>query len=182
MRKSFDSNVILETKRLRMRFANESDTHAIFLNINNDKEVLKYYLDKYLEKEEDMTLSKVINYCLDNQRYYFAIELKATNEVIGVIHECSTPSETFNSSEIGYAIGRKYWNQGYITEALKEMINFIFSTGAHKVIVSHLVGNEASKRVIEKCGLIFEGRRKEEIHYHEQYWDVDYYYLLNTSK
>lgn len=182
MRKSFDSNVILETKRLRMRFANESDTRAIFLNINNDKEVLKYYLDKYLEKEEDMTLNKVIKYCLDNQRYYFVIELKATNEVIGVIHECSTPSEIFDSSEIGYAIGRKYWNQGYMTEALKEMIKFILSTGAHKVVVSHLVGNEASKRVIEKCGLIFEGRRKEEIHYHEQYWDVDYYYLLNTSK
>ena len=99
-----------------------------------------------------------------------------------MIHECSTPSETFDSSEIGYAIGRKYWNQGYMSEALKAMIDFIFKTGVHKVVVSHLVGNNASKRVIEKCGLIYEGRRKEEIHYHEQYWDVDYYYLLNTSK
>ena len=182
MRKSFNSNATFETKRLRMRFISENDIHAIFLNINNDKEVLKYYLDKYLEKEEDMTLNKVIKYCLENERYFFAIELKDTKEVIGMIHECSTPSETFDSSEIGYAIGRKYWNQGYMSEALKAMIDFIFKTGVHKVVVSHLVGNNASKRVIEKCDLIYEGRRKEEIHYHEQYWDVDYYYLLNTSK
>ena len=182
MKKPFDQNVVLETKRLIIRYMNENDTHAIFLNINSDKEVLKYFVDRYVEKEEDMTLDKVIKFCLDNQRYFFAIELKETHEVIGMILQCSGASEVFNTSEIGYAIGKKYWNQGYATEALKVMIDFIFSIGVNKVVVSHIVGNDASKRVIEKCGLIYEGRRKEDIHYHEQYHDVDYYYLLNPSK
>ena len=180
--KEFDPNITIETERLFLRFMNADDTHAIFVNINNDNEVLQYFIDKYLEDEKEMTLDRTVKFCLDNQRYMFAIELKDTHEVIGMIHQCSGASPVFNSTEIGYAIGRKYWNKGYVTEALKAVIPFMFSLGIHKVVVSHLVGNNASKRVIEKCGLIYEGRRIEEIHYHEQYYDVDYYYLLNPNK
>ena len=180
--KEFDPNVVIETNRLVLRAMKISDTHAIFLNINNDKEVLKYFVDRYVEKESDMVLDKVIKYCLDNQRYFFAIELKDTREVIGMILQCSGASPVFNTTEIGYAIGRQYWNNGYATEALKAMIDFIFSRGIHKVVVSHIIGNDASKRVIQKCGLIHEGIRKEDIYYHEQYFDVDYYYLLNPNK
>ena len=180
--KEFDPNVVIETNRLVLRAMNINDTHAIFLNINNDKEVLKYFVDRYVEKESDMVLDKVIKYCLDNQRYFFAIELKDTREVIGMILQCSGASPVFNTTEIGYAIGKKYWNNGYATEALKAMIDFIFSRGIHKVVVSHIIGNDASKRVIQKCGLIHEGIRKEDIYYHEQYFDVDYYYLLNPNK
>ena len=180
--KEFDPNVVIETNRLVLRSMNINDTHAIFLNINNDKEVLKYFVDRYTEKESDMVLDKVIKYCLDNQRYFFAIELKDTREVIGMILQCSGASPVFNTTEIGYAIGKKYWNNGYATEALKAMIDFIFSRGIHKVVVSHIIGNDASKRVIQKCGLIHEGIRKEDIYYHEQYFDVDYYYLLNPNK
>ena len=179
---TFNPSVVIETSRLILRFMDVKDTHAIFLNINSDKEVLKYFVDNYVEKEEDMILDKVIQFCLQNKRYFFAIELKETHEVVGMILQCSGASETFNTSEIGYAIGRKYWSNGYATEALKAMVDFIFSTGVHKITASHIVGNDASKRVIEKCGFIYESRRKEDIHYHEQYYDVDYYYLLNNDK
>lgn len=180
--KEFDPNITIETERLFLRFMSVNDTHAIFVNINNDREVLKYFIDRYVENEADMILDKVVQFCLENKRYLFAIELKETHEVIGMILQCSSPSPTFNNTEIGYALGRKYWNKGYATEALKAMLDFTFTTGVNKIYVSHLVGNDASKRVIQKCGLTFEARRKEDIHYHEQYYDVDYYYLLNPNK
>ena len=180
--KEFDPNITIETERLFLRFMSVNDTHAIFVNINNDKEVLQYFIDKYLEDEKEMTLDRTVKFCLDNQRYMFAIELKETHEVIGMILQCSTPDRYFNSSEIGYAIGKKYWNNGYATEAMRAMIDFVFSLGVNKIIASHIIDNRASKRVIEKCGLIYEGRRIEDIFYHEQYHDVDYYYLLNPRK
>ena len=175
----FDSNIVLETERLILRYMREEDTHDIFVNINSDKDVLKYFIDKYVEEEKDMTLERTINYCLEAQRYLFAIELKETHEVIGMILQCSTPSKVFNSSEIGFAIGKRFWNQGYTTEAFKKMIEFLFAQGVHKVEASHLIGNNASKRVMQKCGLIYEGRKVHEIYYHEQYYDVDYYYIIN---
>ena len=179
--KEFDPNVKLETERLILRFMRVSDTHDIFMNINHDKDVLRYFLDKYKEEESEMTLDRTINYCLENKRYLFAIELKDTQEVIGMILQCSTPDRYFQHSEIGFAIGQKYWNKGYTTEAFKAMIDFCFDIGVHKVVASHIVENVASKRVIEKCGLIYEGRRKDDILYHDKYHDVDYYYLIKKE-
>ena len=178
---AFEANIKLETDRLILRYMREEDTHDIFININHDKDVLKYFIDKYVEVESEMTLDKTIKYCLEAERYLFAIELKETHEVIGMILQCSTPNKVFNSSEVGFAIGKRYWNKGYVTEAFKKMIEFLFSLNVHKVIASHIVGNNASKRVIEKCGLVYEGRRKDDIYYHEQYHDVDYYYIINKQ-
>ena len=182
IQKEFDPNVVIETDRLILRYLKASDKHAIFININNDKEVLKYFLDNYLEDESLMVTEKRVQFCLENKRYFFVIELKDTHEVIGMIFQCSTQEKYFNNSEVGYAIGIKYWNKGYTTEACKAMISFLFSIGVNKVIISHIVENVASKRVIEKCGLIYEGRRKEDVYYHEHYYDTDYYYLLNPNK
>lgn len=178
---AFNPKAVIETERLILRFMRVEDTHDIFVNINHDQDVLEYFIDKYREKEEEMTLDKTINYCLENERYLFAIELKETHEVIGMILQCSTPSQIFNFSEVGYAIGKKHWNKGYVSEALKAMIDFLFSLGVHKVIASHLIGNNASKRVMEKNHMIFEGIRKEEIYYHNKYHDVAYYYLINPN-
>ena len=177
----FNPDVVIETERLRLRYMKKEDRHAIFLNINNDKDVLEYFLDKYCEKEEEMKLDKNIEFCLANERYLLAIELKDTHEVIGMMLQCSTPSKYFPFSEIGYAIGKKYWNKGYVTEASKAMINFLFEEGVHKVVVSHIVENIASKRVIEKCGMIFEGIRKDDVFYHDKYHDLAYYYLINPK-
>ena len=178
---NFDPGITLETERLLLRYMRVDDTHDIFININHDKDVLKYFIDKYVEKEEDMTLEKTIDYCLKAERYLFAIERKDTHEVIGMILQCSTASKVFNSSEIGFAIGQKHWNQGYTTEALKKMIDFLLSIGVHKVVASYLIGNNASKRVMEKCQMIYEGVRKEEIFYHDKYHDVAYYFLINPK-
>ena len=177
----FNPKSIIETERLILRFMRKEDTHDIFVNINHDKDVLEYFIDKYRETEEEMTLDKTINYCLENERYLFAIELKDTHEVIGMILQCSTPNSVFNTSEIGYAIGKRHWNKGYATEALKAMIDFLFSLKIHKVVVSYLIGNDASKRVIEKNNMIFEGIRKDDIYYHDQYHDVAFYYLINPE-
>ena len=177
----FDPKIVIETDRLILRFMSKKDTHDIFANINHDQEVLKFFIDKYKEKEEDMTLDKTIDYCLQNQRYLFAIEIKDTHEVIGMILQCSTPSPIFNSSEVGYAIGKKHWNKGYVTEAFKAMIDFLFSLGIHKVVASYLIGNDASKRVMEKCHMVFEGIRKDEVFYHDKYHDVAFYYLINPK-
>lgn len=176
-----DTKIVLEGKRIRLRYLNKNDTEAIFHNINNDRTVLKYFIDKYVDSIDKITLDKTIDFCINNDRYLMAIELKESSETIGMILQCSSPNKVFNISEIGFAIGRKHWNKGYVTEALALFKDFLFSLGIHKLICSHIVGNIGSKRVIEKNGFIYEGRRVQEIYYHDIYFDVDYYYLLNEN-
>ena len=58
MKQDFNPDVVIKTERLVLRYLKESDRHAIFTNINNDKEVLKYFLDNYLEDESLLNLEK----------------------------------------------------------------------------------------------------------------------------
>lgn len=175
----FNPDIILETQRLILRYMKIEDKHDIFVNISHDKDVLKYFIDKYLEKEEESRLDKTIDFCLKNERYLFAIVLKETNETIGMILQCSTPTEMFNTTEVGYAIGKKHWNKGYTSEALDIFIDFLFSLGIHKVTASCFLENIASKRVMEKCEMMYEGIKKDEVYYHDKYNDLMYYYLIN---
>ena len=178
----FDIDVKLETERLILRYLNKDDTHDIFNNINHDKEVLLFFLDKYCEKEEEMTLDRTINFCQANKRYLLAIERKDNKEVIGIMLQCSTPSGYFTTSEIGFAIGRKHWNKGYTTEALNKFIEFLFEEGIHKITCSHINQNVASGRVMQKCHMIYEGERVHDVYWRDQYWNTKYYYLINPRE
>jgi RimJ/RimL family protein N-acetyltransferase len=56
--------------------------------------------------------------------------------------------------EIGYWLGRPHWGAGYATEAARAVVDHIFeATGAEGITASVRVINDASRRVIEKCGL-----------------------------
>ena len=53
--------------------------------------------------------------------------------------------------EIGYCLGRAFWGRGYIPEAVRKVVGLCFQSGAKTVWCAHFVGNDKSRRVIEKC-------------------------------
>ena len=65
---------------------------------------------------------------------------------------------------MGYAYGSKFWNKGYATEVLDSIINYLMKEeGFYTIYAKHLSLNPASGRVLEKCGMIYEGRLKNRI-------------------
>lgn len=181
MEYTIDKNVILTTKRLILRFLEPTDKEAIFKYISHDKDVLSCFSMNYAETIDELDIDKIINMGLTSNRYVWAITLKDTNEVIGLALQCSAPSTMFNSSEVGYAIGKPFWNQGYMTEALKAIIDFLFSQGIHKVTATHFVENPASGRVMQKCDMIYQGVAIDEMFYHDKYHDLAIYYIINPK-
>ena len=177
----YDRGLILETADVILRPLKTEDQEAIFNNINHDRRVLEYYLDRYCEKPEDVDLARQVQTFEKIGYYNFAIVLKETGEVIGRIHQCSKPNMYANSIEIGYALGYRYWNKGYCSQALKAVIDLLFEKGIHKIICGCITENIASRRVMEKCGMVYEGTRKDDLFYHDRYWDVMYYYLINNK-
>ena len=177
-----DINKIIETKRLIIRYVNIKDQPPLFNQIFNSDKVLEYFIAEKCENIEDLKLDKMIDVSIKSNRYFMSIELKENNEVIGLILECDTPDKYFNNVELGYAIGEKYWNQGYATEALQAMIDFEFKeNNVHKIVCSHIEENTRSKRVMEKCNMIYEGKFIEELYYHNHYYNLCYYYLINKN-
>jgi len=58
----------------------------------------------------------------------------------------------------GYALGQRFWGQGYMTEALRAAITYVFTTlGTRRIIADCQEANLASARVMQKCGMIYEG-------------------------
>jgi RimJ/RimL family protein N-acetyltransferase len=61
--------------------------------------------------------------------------------------------------KIGYWIGEAYWGRGIITEALNAMSEWAFrELNLVRLYAKVFARNQASARVLEKAGYIFEGR------------------------
>ncbi|MEO6395202.1 MAG: GNAT family N-acetyltransferase [Devosia sp.] len=61
--------------------------------------------------------------------------------------------------ELGYWLGEPYWGKGYMTEAVKALVEAAHKTGQFEIIHAQvLADNQASTQVLEKAG--FKHRRK----------------------
>ncbi len=177
----YEPGAVIETGRLLLRPLEKSDALAIFRMINHDREVLRYYVAPYMEYESEASVDGTVNSCRERGIYCFAVVLKEEGRVIGMLNQCSVPNEYFPAMELGYALGKDYWNRGYCTEAMKAVTEFLFTKGVHKITCCHITENTASGRVMQKCGMKYEGIRKSELYYHGKYWDTANYYLLNPA-
>ena len=75
---------------------------------------------------------------------------KEDDSVLGDIGFKGKPNED-QTVEIGYGFIEKYWNQGYATEAVRELIDWAFKTGEVETIIAEtLIDNYSSMRVLEK--------------------------------
>ena len=96
----------------------------------------------------------------------YAVTLADSGELIGAI-SLQVDGE-FRRANLGYWIGRPYWNRGYCTEAARALADFGFDTlQLNRVHASHLARNPASGRVMAKIGMRREGVLRE----HTRKWD-----------
>lgn len=146
--------ISLETNRLILRPFILDDARQIFDNWASDKEVTKYLTWNHHQDINDTLniLSLWIEQYEKPERINFGIVLKDTNELIGGIDVCGYIDGV---PVIGYVLSRKYWNNGYMTEACSKVIEFLFSLGYDKIKIDAAVENVSSNKVIQKCGGIF---------------------------
>ncbi|MBP0617970.1 GNAT family N-acetyltransferase [Jiella mangrovi] len=88
----------------------------------------------------------------------FAICLKTSGDIVGICGIHGNGMHRAGSGELGYWIGRPFWGNGYATEAAHAAIDYGFTALCLDEITAHCrVINEASRRVIWKCGFRFTG-------------------------
>jgi ribosomal-protein-alanine N-acetyltransferase len=94
------------------------------------------------------------------QFFDFAIVLRDSGRMIGTIGFVSF-DENNSIGEVGYVLHPDFWNQGIMTEALGALIRFGFEElSLHRIEATYMPENLASRRVMEKCGMTFEGIRR----------------------
>ena len=111
------------------------------------------------------------------EAYVLAICQKEDEQLLGTVELIA--NKEHHRSELSYWIGRKFWNQGFATEAASCLVNFGFTKlGFERITSQHFARNPASGRVLEKIGMRFEGTRKGHIRKWNQLEDVHIYGLL----
>lgn len=151
--------VRLETERLILRKGTSVDSKELFENCSSDDKITRYVVWN-THKTLDQTI-EFLNKWQDSydaeHSYKWLVTLKESREIIGTITVVSR-SLIHKTCEIGYAYGSKYWNKGYATEALKEVIRFLCKdVGFETVYAYYLKDNEASGRIMIKAGMKYEG-------------------------
>ncbi len=126
-----------------IREAQESD-HAIMEEFYTHAEVLK---ELWLPANADDWIPPFRRSLKDARRFTFTI--LADGEVVGEIG-LQDPSICRSTYTVGFAVGRQYWNRGYCTEALKQLVTFAFDVlKLHKLVGDNDSDNPASGRVFE---------------------------------
>ena len=172
----------LETKRLLIRPLQRRDAPDIY-DYSKDKEVARYVLWHH---QEDISEARAV---ISHQRRLYrrgepcslGIVLKETGTVIGTIGFMSF-SDEHDTAEIGYSMGRKYWNKGLMTEAVGAMIAFGFDRlGLNRIEAMHEPENPASGRVMEKNGMRREGILRQKLCNKGKYVDTVMYAILRQD-
>lgn len=156
----------LETERLILREWTLNDVQDLIEGLN-DLSVSKWLVfvpHPYTEQDA----AKFINMCIDhanseNERttYEFAIELKKEGKVIGGV-SLDKISRVQGTAGGGIWISKKYFGNGYGTEAFGERIRFAFCTlGLRRLENGYIRGNPSSKKMQEKFGYKMEGLRRK---------------------
>ena len=144
----------IQTKRLLLRPFKKEDASSMFRNYCSDEEVTKYLTwnkHENVQQTEAFLLSFIDQY-QTNTHYQWAIcQQEMKDEVIGSIDLRNKPNDCM---EVGYVLGKTFWNQGYMTEAFKAIIDYFFCLMKGKTILAYYeLENIASKKVMLACGL-----------------------------
>jgi RimJ/RimL family protein N-acetyltransferase len=148
----------IETQRLIIRLVEERDITDLFA-INGDDAVTQYLPYETWKTLEDGKnwYERMCSLHATNTVLQFVIVEKESDRVIGTcllfrLEEASA------RAEIGYVMGRTFWNMGFTFEALNGLINYAFEEcGLRRLEAEIDPRNIASNNLISKLGFIHEG-------------------------
>ncbi|WP_435949418.1 GNAT family N-acetyltransferase [Psychrobacter sp. DM8] len=145
----------LTTERLILRQWQAGD-YADFAQMNADAEVMKYFPKRLTTAQSDMIAHKCQQIIEDNGWGFWVVSLKQTNKFIGMVGLNQTHANMpfAPSVEIGWRLQKRYWGQGYATEAARAALCFAFDElKFDEVVAFTAVINEHSQMIMKRIGM-----------------------------
>jgi RimJ/RimL family protein N-acetyltransferase len=147
----------LETPRLILRTITPHDRDAI-IALLSDKKAMEHMHYKLWDDEQRQgwvdTALEIAGQA-NPDGIAWVIERKDTGEVIGWFG-ISNPADPAHAYSVNfeYALARRHWNQGYMTEVLRGVFAYEFDTlGVPRLSANCRAPNVASARAMEKAGM-----------------------------
>ncbi|MDU3337095.1 GNAT family N-acetyltransferase [Paraclostridium bifermentans] len=170
---------IIETERLILRKLETTDINDLFEILSSER-VTKYY-GKYpmknLSEAEDLILKfhKVFS---EQKSIRWGIELKEINRIIGTCGFHCWNKNHFRA-EVGYELGEAFWNKGYATEAISDILRYGFELMNLKRIEAIVYPeNKPSEKLLLSLGFEHEGLLKKYANFRDKQQDLNIFAIF----
>ena len=144
-----------ETQDYRIRKIEVSDVDPIYNNWAQEMEVALY--TTWVPHKSLAETTAYVEKCIDGwnrNSYTWTIENKATSEISGSF----AARVDGHKIEVGYLLAQPHWGRGIMTEVVSSFINKAFQNlSVQRVGAVCDVQNTASRKVMEKAGMQYEG-------------------------
>ena len=174
----------IDTPRLILRRAVREDAEPMFRNWASDDAVTKFLTWPTYQSVESAypILNMWVNNYEKDDYYHWMIVLKERGEPIGSISVVNQRDD-IAEAEIGYCIGKPWWHQGIMTEALTAVMDYLFDeVGMNRIEAKHDVNNPRSGAVMKKCGMRYEGTSRQSDRNNQGICDLVTYGILRSDR
>ena len=181
IKKNDHKSLIINTNRLIIRPFMKKDL-IDYYTFGKNPNVTRYLMWENFKNidEAKIKLHNILHGYKMEQYFTLAIEEKETKTVIGYIG-LSQYDYSLYTCQIVYAIGEAYWHKGYMQEALKSYVSYLFSIGKKVIYAGHVDENKASGHVLIKCGFVRDEKRDSELIIHGEKKKIIRYVLTNDK-
>jgi len=152
----------IQARRVVLRRIEEEDVDALY-SIFSNPDVMRYWSTEPLaDREAALELFRSINEGFERRTLLkWGVVRRADNHLMGTATLVNIEF-THRRAEVGYALGREYWGNGYIQEALHALLDYSFDTlNLHRIEADVDPRNAASIRTLERLGFVREGYLRE---------------------
>jgi len=158
----------LESARTILRLANSDDVLAIIrYYIENQVHLAPFeplrlpafYTQSYWYEQVKQSLDEL---CTDHSLKLFLFKKENESVIIGSINFANFVRGVFQSCTLGYSVAEALQGRGYMTEALKVAINYVFTElNMHRIMASYLPHNQRSGKLLKRLGFVVEGYARD---------------------
>ena len=174
----------IKTQRLILRRFTMEDAQAMYRNWASDEDVTRYLT--WPTHTDPGVTEMVVGNWVDSYGaddfYNWAIVPKSLGQPIGNISVVRL-REDAGRAEIGYCMGKPWWHQGIMSEALTAVMDYLFDrVGMNRIEAKHAVDNPHSGGVMKKCGMICEGTLRQYGRCNQGIVDLKIYSMIASDR
>ena len=177
----------LETERLRLSVLRKSEASRVNAYFVKNRDFHKKYSQTHTEDYFTVSMQRKYlaydyNSFLDGTLVPLWITLKETGEIIGRVSFFNFAFGGMMSCACGYHLDKDHTGKGYMTEALKGAMAFLFDEyRMHRIEAFILPENEPSLNLVKRLGFHYEGQRISYMHINGRYRDHEAFYMLEDD-
>ncbi|MCZ6654366.1 MAG: GNAT family protein [Planctomycetota bacterium] len=172
----------LTSPRVILRWLKQSDVPALF-EIFSDRRVMRYWSSApWTDPADGVEMVESVRHCFaEGSLYQWGVARRSDEALIGTCTLAHVDAQN-RRAEIGFALRRDQWGQGYMSEATRTLLRFAFEElELHRIEADVDPRNEAPIRLLERLGFQREGYLRERWLVGQETHDTIFYGLLRRE-